>query len=108
MLHTLYLLFIAPLDFLILITILGSALGISAGVLIGSFIKNEYVNCLESLVRKKFDKSISFEDSYSTFATEFWMHLEKITPEQLRSINNLKSWLFIVAKNFIYVVGKTI
>lgn len=74
----------------------------------GSFIKNEYVNCLESLVRKKFDKSISFEDSYSTFATEFWMHLEKITPEQLRSINNLKSWLFIVAKNFIETIRKEI
>lgn len=74
----------------------------------GSFIKNEYVNCLESLVRIKFDKSISFEDSYSTFATEFWMHLEKITPEQLRNINNLKSWLFIVAKNFIETIRKEI
>lgn len=74
----------------------------------GSFIKNEYVNCLESLVRKKFDKSISFEDSYYTFATEFWMHLEKIIPDQLRSINNLKSWLFIVAKNFIETIRKEI
>lgn len=74
----------------------------------GLFIKNEYVNCLESLVRKKFGNNISFEDSYITFANEFWLHLEKITPEQLRSINNLKSWLFIVAKNFIETIRKEI
>ncbi len=74
----------------------------------GSFIKNEYVNCLESLVRKKFDKSISFEDSYSTFATEFWMHLENMAPDQLRNIKDLKPWLFIVAKNFIETIRKEI
>lgn len=72
----------------------------------GSIIKNEYVNCLEALVRKKIGNNISFNDSYSVFATEFWMHLEKMTPEQLRSINNLKSWLFIVAKNFIETIRK--
>ena len=74
----------------------------------GSYIKNEYVKCLEALVRKKLGNNISFIDSYSVFATEFWMHLEKMSPEQLRSINNLKSWLFIVAKNFIETIRKDI
>lgn len=74
----------------------------------GSFMKNEYVNCLESLVRKKFCNSVTFYDSYSTFASEFWIHLEKMSPEQLRSINNLKSWLFTVAKNFIETIRKEI
>lgn len=74
----------------------------------GTLVKNEYVNCLESLVRKKFGNNVPFYDSYSTFATEFWMHLEKMSPEQLRSINNLKSWLFTVAKNFIETIRNEI
>lgn len=74
----------------------------------GTVVKNEYVNCLESLIRKKFDKTISFEDSYSTFATEFWMHLENMAPDQLRNIKDLKPWLFIVAKNFIETIRKEI
>ncbi len=74
----------------------------------GTLVKNEYVNCLENLVRKKFGNNVPFYDSYSTFATEFWMHLEKMTPDQLRSINNLKSWLFTVAKNFIETIRKEI
>lgn len=74
----------------------------------GLVVKNEYVNCLESLVRKKFGNSVTFNDSYSTFASEFWIHLEKMSPDQLRSINNLKSWLFTVAKNFIETIRKEI
>jgi len=74
----------------------------------GTIVKNEYVNCLESLVRKKFGNNVPFYDSYSTFAAEFWIHLEKMTQEQFRSIKNLKLWLFTVAKNFIETIRKEI
>ena len=67
----------------------------------GSFSKNEYANLLKDLVKKKYARCFSFEDTYNTFATGFWMHLDKMTPEQLRSINDLKAWLFEVAKNYI-------
>ena len=68
------------------------------------FVKNEYVRCLENLVRKKFDKSVPFADSYSIFATEFWIHLDKMTPERLYGINDLNAWLFEVARNYIETI----
>ena len=71
------------------------------------YVKNDYVNCLENLVRKKCG-GVNFADSYSIFATEFWMHLDRMSPEQLRDINDFLSWLFIVAKNFIETIRKRI
>lgn len=72
------------------------------------FVKNEYVRCLENLVRKKFDKSVPFADTYSIFATEFWMHLDKMTPERLYGIIDLNAWLFEVARNYIETIRNKI
>ena len=69
--------------------------------------KNQYVNCLEDIVRKKCG-SVNFVDAYSIFASEFWMHLDKMDPKFLRGIIDLQAWLNEVAKNFIESIRKEI
>jgi len=63
--------------------------------------KNVYVSCLEELVRNRIAKNVWFEDAYCTFASEFWKHLDELSPEILQNIDDLKSWLFVAARNFI-------
>lgn len=54
---------------------------------------------LQDLIRKKFSK-IRFEDAYSVFATGFLMHLDGLSPEMLCGVDDLKNWIYIVAKNY--------
>lgn len=69
--------------------------------------ENSYVKCLNDLVRKKCG-GVCFNDAYSVFASEFWMHLDEIDPQRLREIKDLQAWLNEVAKNFIESIRKQI
>ena len=72
-------------------------------------VRNGYVKAVRNAVRKWFNptdnkyKNIveGFEDIYNSFYSLFSMYLLSIKEETLLKIENLESWLFITADNFI-------
>ena len=80
------------------------------------YVKNPYVTAVENAVRKWFNpndekyKNIvdGFSDIYNSFYSLFSFYIINIKPETLLAINDLKSWLFITADNFIKKYRKKI
>lgn len=61
--------------------------------------KGDIPYILQDIIRKYYSK-IRFEDAYSVFASDFMLHLDRMPAEMLRDIDDLKSWIFITARNF--------
>ena len=61
--------------------------------------KSDIPYILQDIIRKYFSK-IRFKDAYSAFASDFMLHLDRMPAEMLRDIDDLKSWIFITARNY--------